>query len=222
MAVGILLLTAMMLSACVEVGQTSTINSDLTGTTTMRIGIAKVAVQAISAIGSGFGGTPTPNSANIADPFTDLKEQVAGMGGTVKDYDSGDFVGIEITLPFASLDEMQSQINGLLGSSSGSSPFGGSQNALAQITAKRSDSGVRIDGTVDPLSELNDPNAANALPGVDLSSLLTGGGKIELAFTLPGTITSADALANQNGNTVSWSFKVGDKTATIFAESGNG
>ncbi|HEY8291008.1 MAG TPA: hypothetical protein VIG44_00905, partial [Thermomicrobiales bacterium] len=58
----------------------------------------------------------------------------------------------------------------------------------------------------------------NAIPGLDVSALLLGGGQVQLSFTMPGAITSADPLATQNGNTVSWSFKVGDKAATIFAE----
>lgn len=226
MAAGMLLLTAALLSACIESNSSSTIGSDFTGTTNMRIGISKAAIQTLTTIGKSLGGTPTPNSSGALDnPFGDVTNQVTDMGGTVKPYDNGNFMGVDITMPFTSLDEMQSQINSILGnssgSSSGSSPLSGSgsdQSALVQITAKSTDTGIRIDGTVDPLSTVNDPNSPNAIPGLDLSSLLLGGGMIQLSFTMPGAITNADPLAKQNGNTVSWSFKVGDKAATIFAE----
>ena len=229
MAIGVLLLTAVMLSACIESSTTSTIGSDLKGTTTMRVGISKAAIPLLTSIGSSLGGTPTPTSgANPQDPFGDLTSQVTAMGGTAKPYDNANFMGVEITMKFSSLDEMQSQINSVLGNSSGSSssasPLGGSgSGALVQITAKDTGSSIRIDGTVDPLSDLNDPTAtAGAPPGLDFSALLGGGGKVELSFTMPGSISTADALATQSGNTVSWSFKVGDKKATIFAESAKG
>jgi hypothetical protein len=96
----------------------------------------------------------------------------------------------------------------------------GGPSSLIQITAQDTGSTVRIDGTVDPLSELNDPAAtAGAPPGLDLTAPLSGGGKVELSFTMPGSINTADSLATQDGTTVSWSFKVGDPKATIFVES---
>lgn len=231
MAVAMLLLTAALLSACIEANSSSTISSDFKGTTNLRIGVSKVAIQTLTSIGNSLGGTPTPNSSPTPDNiFGDLNNQVTSMGGTAKPYDSGNFMGVDITMQFNSLDEMQNQINSILGSSSGSSgssspsssnPLAGGdsgQSALIQITAKSTDAGLRIDGMVDPLSTLNDPNNPNAIPGLDLSALLLGGGQVQLSFTMPGKVTSADALAQQNGNSVSWSFKVGDKAATIFAE----
>jgi len=233
MAVGTLLMTVALLSACIEANSASTIGSDFTGTTTIRIGISKIALQTLTSIGNSLGGTPTPNSGGTSsssaggaldNPFGDVTNQVTAMGGTAKPYDNANFMGVDITLPFKSLDEMQRQINSILGnssgSSSGSSPSSASsdQSPLIQITAKGTDSGIRIDGTVDPLSSLNDPNNPNAIPGLDVSALLLGGGMVQLSFTMPGAITNADPLATQNGNTVSWSFKLGDKAATIFAE----
>lgn len=225
----VLLLIAMMLSACIESSTATTIGPDLKGTTKMRVGISKVAIQAITDIGKGLGGTPTPNSGSPSDnPFADLNTQVTAMGGTATPYETADFMGVEITFTFNSLDEMQNQINSVLGNSSGSSgssnPLGGGgPDALVRIAAKSTGSGIRIDGTVDPLSELNDPAAtAGAPPGLDLSAFLAGGGKVELSFTMPGAITSTDDLAAKDGTTVSWRFKVGDQKATIFAESAQG
>ncbi|MDQ6601334.1 MAG: hypothetical protein M3176_11080 [Chloroflexota bacterium] len=231
MTIGMLLLTAALLSACIEANSSSKIGSDFKGTTNLRIGISKVAIQTLTSIGNSLGGTPTPNSGAMPDNiFGDLNNQVTGMGGTATPYDNGNFMGVDITMSFNSLDEMQNQINSILGnspdaSSSSSTPSsnplsgsGSGQSALIQITAKSTDAGLRIDGMVDPLSTLNDPNNPNAIPGLDLTALLSGGGQVQLSFTMPGKVTSADALAQQNGNTVSWSFKVGDKAATIFAE----
>lgn len=227
-AVGMVLLAAMMLSACIEVDQRSTIGSDFKGTTTMKIGVSKLFLETISSLGNSLGVTPTPGSGasgSPQDPFADLASQVTAMGGTAKPYSTDQFTGVEITMPFNSLDEMQNQINMLLGSSSGSSAssLGGSSgsDALVQITAKESASSVRIDGTINPLSDLGSAtgSAAGAPPGLDLTALLAGGGQIQIAFTMPGKIQSADPLARQSGSTVSWSFKIGDKGATIFAES---
>jgi hypothetical protein len=225
MALGMLLLSAATLSACIETSTTSTIGPDFKGTTNMRIGISKTAVSTIAALGSSLSGTPTPDSGLSDQVFGDLTTEITQMGGSAKPYESADFVGVEITMQFSSLDEMQNQINSLLGgssdSSNSSSPLGsGGPNQLVQITAKDTGSSLRIDGTVDPLSELNDASGLlGPSSGIDLSALLTNGGKVELSFTMPGAITSADPLATQNGTTVSWSFKVGDKMATIFVES---
>jgi hypothetical protein len=229
MGVAVLLLTAVMLSACIEANSSSTIGSDLTGTTKIRFGISKVALQSITELGKSLGGTPTPGSSSSSDnPFADLNTQVAAMGGTSTPYETSDFIGVDTTFTFSSLDEMQKQINSVLGDTSGSSGSSSSSNplsgsgpmALVQITAKDTGSSVRIDGTVDPLSDLSNPAATSgAPPGIDLSAFLAGGGKVELSFTMPGAISTADDLATKNGNTVSWSFKIGDKKATIFAES---
>ena len=88
----------------------------------MRVGISKVAIQTLTSIGNSFGGTPTPNSGSAPDNiFGDLNNQVSTMGGTATPYENDNFMGVEITLPFNSLDEMQNQINTIFGNSSGGS-----------------------------------------------------------------------------------------------------
>src|SRR4051812_16146886 len=116
--VGSIALVTLLLCACVEVDQKSVINSDFTGTTTMRIGLSRIFIDTISTLDSSLGGTPTPNkpAPSLTDPFADTKVQIAGMGGTTQDYQNDSFVGIDATLPFTSLDQMVSQINTLLGS----------------------------------------------------------------------------------------------------------
>lgn len=226
LAVGALALVGLVLSACVEVNQRSVINTDFAGSTEMRVGIS---VQALTLIG-GFGGlSSTPGaqattSAALADPFTDLKKQVAGMGGTTKDYKNDKFQGVDISFKFKNLDEMQRQINAVLGTdpgslssgSAGSSSSGSSD--LVQITAKPTASGVRIDGKVDPSLNTGDPSSATAFPGFDPKAFGSDG-YIALAFTMPGKILTKDPLAKADKSTVSWYFKVGDKPADIFVES---
>jgi hypothetical protein len=220
-------MVALILCACVEVNQKSVIHSDFTGTTTMRIGISKVLIQTLASASSSLGGTPTANAPapDLADPLANLKQQVADMGGTTTDYQDDNFIGIDATLPFTSLDQMVSQINNLLGSSAadGGMSGGSGPNAILTITtAPTATDGIRIDGDVDPLSELNDPGSTQALPGLDAATLLSGGGTIQIAFTMPGAIRTTDSLARTNGTTVSWSFNVGDKPATIFVEAEKG
>jgi len=235
-----ILLMVGMLTACIEAGSNSTIGPDLKGTTTMRVGIAKTAIQLAASL-AGSLGTPSPSGSPPAmamataptadDLFGDLNKQITALGGSAKPFDDGSFVGEDILFGFSSLDEMQKQINTVLGDSSGAAGMGmgmgmrmgmsgtPGSGALAQITVKDTGTSIRIDGIVDPLSDLSDPSAAAGLPpGVDFKSLIASGGTIDLSFTMPGAVTSADDLATQDGNTVSWSFKVGDKKATIFAE----
>lgn len=223
---GIVALVALALSACVQVNQTSTIKTDFTGTTTMRIGIAKQALAQFATLAA-IGGTQTPSqkattAAGINDPFADAKKQVTQLGGTSKDYETKDFKGIDASFTFKTLDEMQRQINTMLGASSttslsptgsaGSSVTGG----LVTVTAKQTTSGARIDGKVDP--SLN--SGGTATPGLDPKTLSGGvDGTIDLAFTMPGKILNADTLAKKDKSTVSWHFKVGDQPATIFVES---
>lgn len=222
--VGSIGLVALVLCACVEVNQQSVIKQDLTGTTTMRIGLAKTFIEAIKGIDSSLGGTPTPNAPmpDLSDPFADLKKQIADMGGTTTDYENDNFVGIDATIPFTSLDQMVSQINNVLGSSDSPGGPGGPGALVTLTTSPTASGGFRIDGDVDPLSELNDPTGNEAIPGLDLSTLLAGGGTVQLAFTMPGSIRSTDSLAKTSGTTVSWSFNVGDKRATIFVEADKG
>lgn len=215
-------LMALLLCACVEVNQQSVINNDLTGTTMMRIGVSKMLIDTLTSVGSSLGGTPTPGAPtlNPSDIFADTKKQIADMGGTATDYEDDNFVGVDATLPFTSLDQMVSQINNLLGSNASGASGPGALVVLT--TSPTASGGIRIDGNVDPLSELNDPSAAQAIPDLDIASLLAGGGMVQLSFTMPGTIRGTDALARTSGTTVSWSFKVGDKAAAIFVESDKG
>lgn len=230
-----ILLMVGMLTACIEAGSNSTIGPDLKGTTTMRVGISKVALQLAASFAASGTGTPTamPMMSAMDDPFADLNKQVTALGGSAKPFDDGNFVGEDILFGFSSLDEMQKQINAVLGDSTGTPGMTGmmgtpgsmsmsgtpGSGALAQITVKDAGDHIRIDGKVDPVSDLGDPATANgAPPGLDLKALIASGGTIDLSFTMPGAVTSADDLAMQDGNTVSWSFKVGDKKATIFAE----
>lgn len=227
-SLGSLALIAVTLSACVESNSQSVITPDLTGTTTIRIGISKLLVQTLMSIGdptaTPAAGAPPPMPPP-SDLFADLKKQIAAMGGTTQDYENANFVGVDATLAFTSLDEMQKQINTLLGSSAapGGQPTSGapSDSGLVTITAKDTGDSVRIDGKVDPLSTLTDPTAQNApgAPPLDVTAILAGGGKVELSFTMPGNIRSTDPLAKTDGTTVSWSFNIGDKAATIFVES---
>ena len=78
---------------------------------------------------------------------------------------------------------------------------------------------MRIDGKVDPLSSLSDTSSSTTIPGLDPKAFGGTDGIIQLAFTMPGKILNKDALAKVDKSTVSWSFKTGDKAATIFVES---
>lgn len=227
--VAVLVLLAVMLSACVEVNQRSTIGTDFTGTTEIRLGISKQALALVGTVGTSLG-SPAPKTTPAAsqDPFADSKKQVAQLGGTSKDYQNDKFQGIDASLKFKSLEEMQTQINTLLASNgslnqttgpTSSSSSSDSQSDLVKITAKATANGVRIDGTVDPLSTLNDTSSSTAVPGLDPKLFGGADGYVALAFTMPGKITSADPLAKKDKSTVSWAFKAGDKPATIFVES---
>lgn len=219
LSMGALALVALLLSACVEVNQRSVINPDFAGTTEMRVGIS---LQTLSLIG-GFGGlSSTPGAqatttAATADPFADLKKEVAAMGGTSKDYKTDKFQGVDISFKFKNLDEMQKQINGVLGGNSAASTTSGSSD-LVQITAKATTNGVRIDGKIDPSLNTGDTSSATAIPGLDPKAFGSDG-YVALAFTMPGKILDKDALAKADKSTVSWYFKVGDKPADIFVES---
>lgn len=228
-AIGVLALFAVLLSACVEVDQRSTIKTDFTGTTTIRFGISKQALALIGSVGSSIGGTPNPRATPVTstDPFADEKKQIAQLGGTSKDYSNANYQGVDAAFTFKSLEEMQTQINTVLGSSNSLSQTTGStgssssssQSDLVKITAKATANGVRIDGKVDPLSSINDPTNATTTPGFDPKLFGGSDGVIALSFTMPGKITSADPLAKMDKSTVSWSWKTGDKPATIFVES---
>jgi hypothetical protein len=230
-AIGLLSIIAVLLSACVEVNQQSTIKTDFTGTTQMRVGISK---QALLLIGGFASGLSTPSAAGAKttpaaqeDPFADLTTQVTQLGGTSKPYQNDKFQGVDTSFTFKSLEEMQTQINSVLGSNSALNQSTGGTGAssssdssdILQITAKATANGVRIDGKVDPLSSLSDTSSATTIPGLDPKAFGGTDGIIQLAFTMPGKIISKDALAKVDKSTVSWSFKTGDKAATIFVES---
>ncbi|GEM_PF-3566225 len=229
--ISLLAVMALLLSACIEVNQQSTIKTDFTGTSQIRLGLSKQALLLVGGL-AGSLGTPSASSARTTpaaqqDPFADLNKQIAQLGGTSKPYQNDKFQGVDASFTFKSLEEMQTQINTVLGSNSAlsqttgstSTSSTGSQQDIVKITAKATANGVRIDGTVDPLSSLNDPTSSTAIPGLDPKSFGAADGVVNLAFTMPGKIISKDALAKQDKSTVSWNFKAGDKKATIFVES---
>lgn len=229
--VSLLAVMAVLLSACVEVNQQSTIKTDFTGTSQIRLGISKQALLLAGGFANSIG-TPSASSARKTpaaqqDPFADLNTQIAQLGGTSKPYQNDKFQGVDASFTFKSLEEMQTQINTVLGSNSslnqttGSTGTSGSgtQSDIVRITAQATANGVRIDGKVDPLSSLSDTSSSTAIPGLDPSAFGATDGIVNLAFTMPGKITSKDALAKVDKSTVSWSFKAGDKKADIFVES---
>lgn len=226
--IGLLAVMALLLSACVEVNQQSTIKPDFTGTSKIRLGISKQALQLIGGFASSLG-TPSARATPAAqqDPFADLNKEIAQLGGTSKPYQNDKFQGVDASFTFKSLDEMQTQINTVLGSNSALSQTTGStatassstQTDIVRITAKATANGVRIDGKVDPLSSLNSPTSGTAIPGLDPKAFGAADGIVALSFTMPGKIISKDPLAKQDKSTVSWSFKAGDKPADIFVES---
>ncbi len=229
--VSLLAAMALMLSACVEVNQQSTIKPDYTGTSQIRVGISQQALLLAGGFASSLGTPSAPGAkatpATQEDPFADLNKQIAQLGGTSKPYKNDKFQGVDASFTFKSLEEMQTQINTLLGSNSSLSQTTGTtgtsasdtQTDIVRITAKATANGVRIDGKVDPLSSLSDTSSSTAIPGFDPKAFGGTDGVVALAFTMPGKITSKDALAKVDKSTVSWSFKTGDKAADIFVES---
>ncbi len=215
-----LLLVAVMLTACVEANSQSAIGSDLKGTTKMRVGVAKVALANLAA-------NRDADTPGTDDLFNGLTRQVVALGGTAMPYESGDYTGLDILFGFTSLEEMQRQVNTVLGNTADVSGMPGlaggatgRANPLVQIRATSTDARVRIDGNVDPLSTINDSSATSvATGGVNVVGLLSNGGTIALAFRMPGAIIATDELADTDGTTASWSFDIGDNAATIFVES---
>jgi hypothetical protein len=229
--VSLLAVMALLLSACVEVNQQSTIKPDFTGTSQIRLGVSKQALLLAGGLASSIG-TPSASSARKTptaqqDPFADLTTQITQLGGTSKPYQNDKFQGVDASFTFKSLEEMQTQINTVLGSNSSLNQTTGStgtsasstQSDIVQITAQATANGVRIDGKVDPLSSLSDTSSSTAIPGLDPSAFGAADGIVNLAFTMPGKIINKDALAKVDKSTVSWSFKAGDKKADIFVES---
>ncbi len=229
--VSLLAVMALLLSACVEVNQQSTIKPDFTGTSQIRLGVSKQALLLAGGLASSIG-TPSASSVRKTptaqqDPFADLTTQITQLGGTSKPYQNDKFQGVDASFTFKSLEEMQTQINTVLGSNSSLNQTTGStgtsasstQSDIVQITAQATANGVRIDGKVDPLSSLSDTSSSTAIPGLDPSAFGATDGIVNLAFTMPGKIINKDALAKVDKSTVSWSFKAGDKKADIFVES---
>ena len=198
-SLGLLGLIAVLLSACVEVNQQSTIKPDFTGTTQMRVGISKQALLLVGGFASGLS-TPGATGAKTtpaaqADPFADLATQVKQLGGTSKPYQNDKFQGLDTSFTFTSLDQMQTQINSILGSNSALNQTTGGASAsstssdnsdILQITAKATANGVRIDGQVDPLSSLSDTSSSTTIPGLDPKAFGGTDGIVQLAFTMPG------------------------------------
>ena len=231
MPASLLVVMAVLLSACVEVNQQSTIKPDFTGTSQIRLGVSKQALLLAGGFASSVSTPSVPSARSTPtaqqDPFADLTKQIAQLGGTSKPYQNDKFQGVDASFSFKSLEEMQTQINSVLGSNSSlnqttggtGSSASSTQSDIVKITAKATANGVRIDGKVDPLSSLSDTSSSTAIPGLDPSAFGATNGIVNLAFTMPGKITSKDALAKVDKSTVSWSFKTGDKAADIFVES---
>ncbi|MCA1725402.1 MAG: hypothetical protein LC748_14375, partial [Thermomicrobia bacterium] len=73
--ISLLAVMAVLLSACVEVSQQSTIKTDYTGTSQIRIGISRQALLLFGGLASRFG-TPSARTTPAAqqDPFADINK----------------------------------------------------------------------------------------------------------------------------------------------------
>lgn len=226
---GVLVSLAALLSGCFQVTHKSVIAPDLTGSTTLRIGVSKTALAQVAdiAAANGLSGNDTAGSMGFdpADTVQQIGDQLSQLGGTATPFEDGDYVGVDIFFNFTSLDQMTQQLNGLLSGTSGPSAQASAvsgQTGILTLTARTlADGGVRVEGNIDPLSFLGDPNNVLAALSPDLSQAITSdpNAQITLAFQMPGAIRSTDAAAQRNGTTATWTFPIGSAPATLFVES---
>ena len=233
--IGLLISLAALLSGCLQVTHKSVIAPDLTGSTTLRIGVSKAALMQVAdfaganaTIPSGIG---APSNNDIGNTAQQIGDQISQLGGTAQPFDDGDYTGVDVFFKFSSLDEMTRQLNDLLSGTSG--PSAQASQAVAAVTTTDQpgiltlnartlmDGGVRVEGKIDPLSFLGDPNSVLAALSPDFAQALTSdpNAQITLAFQMPGSIRNADAAAQRNGTTATWTFPIGSAPATIFVES---
>ncbi len=226
---GVLVSLAALLSGCFQVTHKSVIAPDLTGSTTLRIGVSKAALAQLSDLAgaNGITGNGTAGSMGFdpADAVQQIGDQLTQLGGTATPFDDGDYVGVDVFFNFSSLDEMTRQLNGLLSGTSGPSAqaaLASGQAGILTLTARTlPDGGVRVEGNVDPLSFLGDPNNVLAALSPDLSQAITSdpNAQITLAFQMPGAIRTTDAAAQRSGTTATWTFPIGSAPASLFVES---
>lgn len=229
-SVGAMLLVLVALTGCVQVRHQSSIEADLSGTTTMRIAISRDTIGAIGALGEAFGGMnmgmPETTIATGEDFARSIEEDVRKLGGTVAPFESDRYIGADVLLPFRSLDEMTTQINTLLGTDPAKAmedPLPGANaedDTIIILRATSTGDRVRIEGSIDPLSALGGPDGIASF-SPELAAQISGDpdAVIALSFTLPGAVLDADGAATRTGSTVSWSWPIGSPVTTFFAES---
>jgi len=227
--IGVLVSLAALLSGCFQVTHKSVIAPDLTGSTTLRIGVSKTALAQVADLAGANGitgnGTPGSMSLDPADAVQQLGDQLTQLGGTATPFQDGDYVGVDVFFNFSSLDQMTQQLNGLLSGTSGPSAqavAASGQTGILTLTARTlANGGIRVEGNIDPLSFLGDPNNVLAALSPDLSQAITSdpNAQITLSFQMPGAIRTTDAAARRDGTTATWTFPIGSAPTTLFVES---
>ncbi len=210
-----LLALAVLATGCIRAEIAIRVNADGSGTVSVLTAFDRSFMEAFGEDDASGLGTFDLNS------LTEIDESELPSGASVEPYEEGDFVGVRVTVPFESGDDVAASIDRIFAGTGGeSSPLAGDDSAFRRLVLERDGDGWRFEAEMEiSAGELTEGTEGDPL-GEAFARLLLGDASFVVRLSLPGEIVSHNADEIGPDGELVWNIDIfGGETRTLSASS---
>ncbi len=210
-----LLAFAVLATGCIRAEIAIRVNADGSGTVSVLTAFDRSFMEALGGDDASAGGAFELSS------LTEVDESELPFGASVEPYEEGDFVGVRVTVPFESGDDVAASIDRIFAGTGGeSSPLAGDDSAFRRLVLERDGDGWRFEAEIDiSAGELTEGAEDDPLGGA-LAELLFQDASFVVRLSLPGEIVSHNADEIGPDGELVWNIDIfGAETRTLSASS---
>lgn len=213
-----LLALAVLATGCIRAEIAIRVNADGSGTVSVLTAFDRSFMEAFGEDDASGLGTFDLSS------LTEIDESELPSGASVEPYEEGDFVGVRVTVPFESGDDVAASIDRIFAGTGGeSSPLAGDDSAFRRLVLERDGDGWRFEAEMEisagELTEGTEGTEGDPL-GEAFARLLLGDASFVVRLSLPGEIVSHNADEIGPDGELVWNIDIfGGETRTLSASS---
>ncbi len=210
-----LLALAVLATGCIRAEIAIRVNADGSGTVSVLTAFDRSFIEA-----SGGDDAPDGGAFDLSS-LTEVDESELPSGASVEPYEDGDFIGVRVTVPFESGDDVAASIDRIFAGTGGeASPLAGDDSAFRRLVLERDGDGWRFEADMDiSAGELTEETENDPFSEA-FARLLLGDASFVVRLSLPGEIVSHDADEIGPDGELVWNIDIfGGETRTLSANS---
>ncbi len=210
-----LLALGVLATGCIRAEIAIRVNEDGSGTVSVLTAFDRSFMEAFGEDDASGGGTFELSG------LTEVDESELPPGASVEPYEEGDFVGVRVTVPFESGDDVAASIDRIFAGTGGeSSPLAGDDSAFRRLVLERDGDAWRFEAEMElNTSELTGETEDDPLGGA-LAELLFQDASFVVRLKLPGEVVSHNADEIGPDGELVWNIDIfGGETRTLSASS---